>query len=239
MATRWARSAAIRPMPRSVSSGRSPAVPMMTVIGAAPAGRASGDPLGHVEHGRDPGLVVGEVDDDDPGAEAVQVEPAGRALGGRAEVDEAVAHLGDRWRPRPARAARRGQGVGDVVARQAADRDRDPPTSTIRSRACPVAPRRASRLRTRYGPPAARAMAADDRGSASSGEREERDARAGPGARPRRRADRRALSTTQPSGFVIRQTVDLTSASSGSVWMPWRSRWSDETLVRTLASFDS
>ncbi len=48
-----------------------------------------------------------------------------------------------------------------------------------------------------------------------------------------------ALSTTQPSGRVIRQIVDLTSASSGSVWIPWRSRWSDETLVRTLASFDS
>ena len=47
------------------------------------------------------------------------------------------------------------------------------------------------------------------------------------------------LRTTQPSGFVIRQIVAFTSASSGSVWMPWRSRWSDETLVRTLASFDS
>ena len=33
--TRCARSAAIRPMPRSVSSGRSPAVPMIAVIGAA------------------------------------------------------------------------------------------------------------------------------------------------------------------------------------------------------------
>ncbi len=43
-----------------------------------------------------------------------------------------------------------------------------------------------------------------------------------------------ALRTTQPSGLVIRQIVDLTSASSGSVWMPCRSRWSDETLVRTL-----
>ena len=35
IATRCARSAAIRPMPRSVSSGRSPAVPMIAVIGAA------------------------------------------------------------------------------------------------------------------------------------------------------------------------------------------------------------
>ncbi len=48
-----------------------------------------------------------------------------------------------------------------------------------------------------------------------------------------------ALSTTQPSGFVTRQIVAFTSASSARVWIPWRSRWSDETLVNTLASFDS
>ena len=42
-----------------------------------------------------------------------------------------------------------------------------------------------------------------------------------------------------PSGCVTRQTVALTSASSGSVWIPWRSRWSDDTFVNTLASFDS
>ena len=42
-----------------------------------------------------------------------------------------------------------------------------------------------------------------------------------------------------PSARVIRQIVDLTSASSGRVWMPCRSRWSEETLVSTLASFDS
>jgi len=47
------------------------------------------------------------------------------------------------------------------------------------------------------------------------------------------------LSTTQPSGRVMRQIVDLTSASSGRVWMPWRSRWSEDTFVSTLASFDS
>jgi len=34
IATRWARSPAIRPIPRSVSSGRSPAVPMIAVTGA-------------------------------------------------------------------------------------------------------------------------------------------------------------------------------------------------------------
>ena len=34
-------------------------------------------------------------------------------------------------------------------------------------------------------------------------------------------------------------TADFTSASSGSVWMPCRSMWSDETLVITQASFDS
>ena len=48
-----------------------------------------------------------------------------------------------------------------------------------------------------------------------------------------------ALRTTSPSGPVTRQTVALTSASSGRVWMPWRSRWSDETFVKTLASLDS
>ena len=47
------------------------------------------------------------------------------------------------------------------------------------------------------------------------------------------------VEDAHPSGFVIRAIVALTSASSGSVWMPWRSRWSDETLVSTLASFDS
>ena len=45
-----------------------------------------------------------------------------------------------------------------------------------------------------------------------------------------------ALSTTQPSGFVIRQIVALTAASSPSVWIPWRSRWSELTFVSTLAS---
>ena len=48
-----------------------------------------------------------------------------------------------------------------------------------------------------------------------------------------------ALSTTQPPGFVIRAITALTSASSGSVWMPWRSRWSALMLVSTLASLDS
>ncbi len=48
-----------------------------------------------------------------------------------------------------------------------------------------------------------------------------------------------ALSTVAPSGRVMRQTVALTSASWGSVWMPCRSRWSEERLVNTLASLDS
>ena len=60
-------SAAIRPMPRSVSSGRSPAVPMIAVTGARARRRhRPAIALGDVEHGRDPGLVVGEVDDHDP-----------------------------------------------------------------------------------------------------------------------------------------------------------------------------
>ena len=54
MATRCARSAAIRPIPRSVSSGRSPAVPMIAVIGAARPAAPAGDPLGDVEDGARP-----------------------------------------------------------------------------------------------------------------------------------------------------------------------------------------
>ena len=88
-----------------------------------PTGRARGDALGDVEDGGHARLVVGEVDDDDPAAEAVQVEPARRPFGVGREMRQPVAHLGDR-RPEPARAAGRGEGVGDVVAGQAADRDR-------------------------------------------------------------------------------------------------------------------
>ena len=126
IATRCARSAAIRPMPRSVSSGRSPAVPMIAVIGAARPAAPAGDPLGDVEHRRDAGLVVGEVDDDDPRPEPEQVEPA-RASARRSarKSMQPVAHLARCVAPRPARAAGGGQRVGDVVAGQAADRDRD------------------------------------------------------------------------------------------------------------------
>ena len=46
-----------------------------------------------------------------------------------------------------------------------------------------------------------------------------------------------ALSTAQPSRFVMRTTVPLTSASSSSVSMPCRPRWSALTLVTTLTSF--
>ena len=83
------------------------------------------DALGDIEDGGDPCLVVGEVDDDHPRAEAVEVEAARRALGRRAEVEQAVVHVGDgrAHRPRP---AARGERVRDVVAGQPADRDRDP-----------------------------------------------------------------------------------------------------------------
>ena len=40
--------------------------PMIAVIGAARPAPPAGDPLGHVEHGGDARLVVGEVDDHDP-----------------------------------------------------------------------------------------------------------------------------------------------------------------------------
>src|SRR6476469_3739017 len=76
IATRWARWPAIRPMPRHVSSGRSPAVPLIAVTGA--------------------GLVGGEVDDHDPRSEAEEVEAAGRALGRGLEIGEAIAQLGER-----------------------------------------------------------------------------------------------------------------------------------------------
>ena len=65
IATRWARWAAIRPMPRSVSSGRSPAVPMIAVIGAARPAAPPAIPSATSRTAAMPGLVVGEVDDDD------------------------------------------------------------------------------------------------------------------------------------------------------------------------------
>ena len=88
-----------------------------------PTGRARRDALGDVEDGGHARLVVGEVDDDDPVAEAVQVEPARRPFGIGREVRQPVAHLGDR-RAEPSCATGRGEGVGHVVAGQAADGDR-------------------------------------------------------------------------------------------------------------------
>ena len=223
MATRWARSAAILPMPRSVSSGRSPAVPMMTVIGRRPTGRPAGDALGDVEHGRDAGLVVGEVHDDDLRRRAGtgSAGPGDRSASGRKST-QAVADLGDR-RPEAARAAGGRERVGDVVAGQAADRDRDPADLGD------VRLVRAVRLDQPAAPDEVRPAAALRRGGGRCGEppsgwsekyatfaRTRRATAATYGSSP--------LSTTQPSGFVIRQIVDLTSASSGSVWMPWRSR---------------
>ena len=96
IATRWARFAAIRPMPRSVSSGRSPAVPMIAVIGAARPAPPAAIPSATSRTAEIAGLVVGEVDDDDPRPEPEQVEPSGRAVGRGAEVDEAVGDLRDR-----------------------------------------------------------------------------------------------------------------------------------------------
>ena len=169
--------------------------------------------------------------------EPEQVEPARRALGRRAEVEQAVARPASIDAPRPARAAGRRQGVGDVVPGQPADRDRD--SGDLDDLASPVAvglDQRRRRGRGRRG--RRRARWRRTIGGAVAGIDEERDL-------PRTRrataatSGSSALRTTQPSGLVIRQIVALTSASSGRVWMPCRSRWSDETLVRTLASFDS
>ena len=124
MATRCACSAATRPIPRRVSSGRSPAVPMIAVIGAARPAAPPAIPSATSSTARDAGLVVGEVDDHDLGPEAVQVEPPGRSLGARREVGQPVADLLDRG-AQAARPARRGQRVGDVVAGQPTDRDGD------------------------------------------------------------------------------------------------------------------
>ena len=88
------------------------------------AGSTGRDALGHVEERVEPGLVVGEVDDHEPVPETEQVEPSRRAFGRRAEVLEAVRDLGDR-RAEGAGTGGRRQRVGDVVARQAADRDRE------------------------------------------------------------------------------------------------------------------
>ena len=67
---------------------------------------------------------MGEVDDGEPVAGAVEVHPAGHDVGGRDEAPKAVGHLLG-TRPESARGGRRGERVGDVVPRDAAQRRGD------------------------------------------------------------------------------------------------------------------
>ena len=138
MATRWARSAAIRPIPRSVSSGRSPAVPMIVVIGAVRPAAPAAIPSATSSTAPTPASLWAKSTMTTFAPEPEQVEPPGRALGVLgAKSASPSADLLD-GRPEAARATGRRQRVGDVVARQPADRDRDSATSTIRGLAVAV-----------------------------------------------------------------------------------------------------
>ena len=225
-----------------------------------PTGCPAGDPLRNVQHGVDPGLVVGEVDDHDAAAEPEQVEPAGRALRRGLEIRQAIAKQSEGHPKASGRAGRR-ERVRDVVAGESTQRDRDPvdlddlvldrgraprrpPPTVAGSRARLVDPcdpsistNQPSRRTYARPPPAtvrrttARRRTAPPSENIATLARTRRAIAATSGSS--------ALSTAQPPGFVARATVDLTSASSGRVWIPWRSRWSEVTFVITLASFDS
>ena len=121
IATRWALVAAMRPIPRSVSSGRSPGGADDRGDRRRPSRGASGDGRGDVEDRFRAGLVVREVDDDGPLPQPEQVHASRRQLRRRTEVAQAVGDLGDRH-PHRAGTAGGGQGVGDVVAGEAAER---------------------------------------------------------------------------------------------------------------------
>ena len=114
MAIRWARSAAIRPIPRSVSSGRSPAVPMMIVIGAVRPAAPPAIPSATSRTAAMPASLWAKSTMTMRCAEPEEVEPAGRTLGRRPEVAQPVGDVLDRGAERPG-AAGRGQGVGHVV----------------------------------------------------------------------------------------------------------------------------
>ncbi len=188
MATRCARSAAIRPMPRSVSSGRSPAVPMIAVIGAARPAAPAAIPWATSRTAADARLVVGEVDDHDLGPDAIEVEPPGRPFGARREVDQAVADLLDRG-AQAARPAGGRERVGHVVAGQPADRDRDA-RRRRRSAVSVVAVRLDDdALAHEVGAPAALAMPPND-GRRLALEREQGDRRPDP---PGHRRDERVV----------------------------------------------
>ena len=229
-----------------------------------PARGAAGDPLGDVEDRVDPGLVVGEVDDHDPRPEPEQVQPARRALRRRLEIGQSVAQLGERD-AEPARGAGRGEGVRDVVAGEPAEGDRDAvdlddlvldrlrPTARAAA-VVPVAIRPGATScseawlpsistsqpsRSDVAAPARRDRPPDRREAPRLPDREHRD------VRPQPPGDRRDERIVARSGRPSRRAASpgrpstSTSASSGSVWIPWRSRWSDVTFVITLASFDS
>ena len=154
-----------------------------------PTGSAPGDPLGDVEHRRDAGLVVGEVDDDHLRPQAEQVQPARRLGGIGPEVEQAVADLVDR-RAETASAAGRRQRVRDVVAGQPADRDRDAPDLGDVGHVRAVRldqPAAADQVR----PTAALHVAPDGRRPTVGEEREERDVRPDPPGDRRRRTGRR------------------------------------------------
>ena len=134
---------------------------LIAVIGAARPAAPAGDPLGDVEHGRDPGLVVGEVDDDDPVARRRNRfrRPGETSAVGRKSASPSRTWSSVAPRPRAPPAA--------ASAFATLWRARPPsvigtrPTSTIRSSpASPVAPRPSRRRRARRSarpPPARRA----------------------------------------------------------------------------------
>ena len=119
IATTSLSRAAISPSFSIRSSVRSPTAPSAEQQPRARAAYAVHD----LEQRLEPGLVVGEVDDDRDLADREEVHPAGVVLGVGAEgpqpLDHHVARDADRERRRG-----RGQGVLDVEARQPGQRHR-------------------------------------------------------------------------------------------------------------------
>ena len=124
IATRWARWPAIRPMPRSVSSGRSPAVPMIAVTGAARPAAPPAIPSATSRIALTPASLWAK-------STITTRDPSRNRLsrpGDRSDEGWKSASPSRSWAsvtPRPARGAGRGEGVRDVVASQPAEGDRD------------------------------------------------------------------------------------------------------------------
>ena len=225
----------MRPIPRRVSSGRSPAVPMITVIGAVRPAPPAAIPSATSITAEIPASLWAKstMTTREPSRNRLS-RPGERSDDGAKSINPSRTCASAAPRPRAPPAAAR---AFATLCRAS------PPivigtrrTSTIDDARSPSSST-SSPSRTTYARPP---EATWRRTTAGVGVAVEKNATC-PRTRRAIAATRGSspLRTTQPSGLVTRQIVDLTSANSGSVWMPWRSRWSDETFVSTEASFDS